>query len=125
MQGNVKHLPLAQIREHPDKPVFRKRRVNRPAPDFTGFVIQDNDSVPRRKQQEGVDFTPCEVFLWPVSAPGEDRTRLPLRAGSLAGRPASARNQIVGQPAEGTEAIVVHRRTCPNFPLSCPEAVHR
>jgi hypothetical protein len=26
--------------------VFWKKRVNRPAPDFTGFVIQGNDSVP-------------------------------------------------------------------------------
>ena len=122
VQGDVEHLPLAQIRGNPDKPVFGKKCVDGPAPHFTGFVIQNNDSLPRGKQQERVGFTPCQGVFGRMSSPRENCSRLPQRARGLTGRGAYARRQGVGHPAE---VIVAHRRTCPSFPVSCPAAAQR
>ncbi|MGO4806846.1 hypothetical protein AB4089_17165 [Arthrobacter sp. 2MCAF15] len=77
MHGNIEKFPLAQIRDHPDDPVFRKRHINPPAPDFTGFVNQQNDWVPWRKQQEGIDFTSRERVFGSTSSRREAGSGLP------------------------------------------------
>jgi hypothetical protein len=80
-------------------------------------VIKDNDSVPWRKKQEGFDFTSCEGFFRPSLSRREIGSRLPQRAGSLAGRRACAGHQagcrLVGDTAlswfiAGTPTL--HRR---------------
>lgn len=66
VHANVEQLPLTDVRDDPDKSVFRKRHVNPPVPQCPGFMIPHSDAVPAGQGQEDFDFAFCQRLFQPI-----------------------------------------------------------
>lgn len=67
VHADVKQLPLAQGRENPYEPLFRERHVNRPAPEFPGFMVSHTDAVAPGQRQETFNLASRERIFRSVS----------------------------------------------------------